>query len=364
MKSCVIKFLCLGLITVLLIAGCGKKEEPASTAPLVKTQKIAADNDTDSATYAGSVHGRYETNLSFQVGGKILQRAVQAGDFVHAGDVLMTIDSKDIVQQVNQSEAQTEAAYAELQLAKANLTRYQQLYAQDAIPQASLDQYQTAYDSALSAYQQATAHTLQDRNSLSYTNLTANADGVISTINAEAGQVVTAGQTVMTLVQTNELEVEINVPENDIKSLSQGMHVTVSFWALADSTVDGIIREISPMADPTARTYRVRISLPQPPAELKLGMTASVLCSSTSADQNTYLLPLSAIYQTGDTPEVWIVADDNTVALKEVQVSTFDENHVKVSGLDKGDVVVTAGVQKLRDGQKVRLDDSTEGDNS
>ncbi|WP_196603222.1 efflux RND transporter periplasmic adaptor subunit [Pectinatus haikarae] len=361
----IIKFLCLGLAAIFLTIGCGKKEAPAAIAPLVKTQKIDAASDSLSNTYAGSVHGRYETNLSFQVGGKILQRTVQAGDRVHVGDILMTLDSKDIVQQVNQSEAKAEAAYAELQLAKANLSRYNQLFAQNAVPKASLDQYQTTYNSALAGYQQATAQTFQDRNSLSYTNLTADADGVISAIDAEAGQVISAGQTVLTLVQTNELEVEINVPENSIGELAVNAHALVSFWALPDSSVDGTIREISPVADPTARTYRVRISLPQPPDNLKLGMTAGVVCTLSDTASSTYILPLSAIYQTGNNPEVWIVSEDKTVSLKQVQVFSFDENHVKVLGLNNGDIVVTAGVQKLRDGETVRLDDSnTKGSNT
>lgn len=363
MPSRFFKVFCLLLIVTLFIAGCGKKEE-ADTAPLVKVQKISTDSNAVNATYAGSVHGRYETNMSFQVNGKILKRNVQTGDRVNAGDVLMIIDSKDIVQQLNQSEAKVDAARSELTLAESNLHRYQQLYSQNAVSEASLDQYQASYDAALASYQQAAALAFQERNALSYTNLTADTDGVISAINAEAGQVVSAGQTVLTLVQTNELEVDINVPENHIKDISVGKQVSVSFWALDNSIVDGIIREISPIADAASRTYLVKITLPKPPAGLQLGMTSSVICgSSDTTDANAYIIPLSAIYQTGSTPEVWVVDSDQTVSLKDVQVSSFDNNHVKVSGLNEGDIVVTAGVQKLHKGQKVRTTDSSaEGD--
>ncbi|WP_196591103.1 efflux RND transporter periplasmic adaptor subunit [Pectinatus frisingensis] len=364
MQNRFLKILCLSIIAVVFVAGCGKKEE-ATPPPLVRTQQISTKNNIDGFTYAGSVHGRYETNLSFQVSGKILRRNVQTGDRVHAGDTLMVMDNKDIIQQVNQSNAKVEAASSELNLAAANLKRYQQLYAQDAVPQAQLDQYQTSYDSASAAYQQAEAQSSQEHNALSYTDLTADTDGVISAINAEAGQVVSAGQTVLTLVQTNELEVDVNIPENHIDDVSEGKKVTVSFWALNNSSVNGIVREISPIADATARTYLIKISLPDPPAGLKLGMTASVIClPSDNSDKTSYILPLSAIYQTGDTPEVWLVDKDDKVSLQKVQVADFDENHVKVSGLNEGDMVVTAGVQKLREGQKVRTNDDAVGDAS
>ncbi|WP_196593123.1 efflux RND transporter periplasmic adaptor subunit [Pectinatus sottacetonis] len=362
MQNRIIKLLCLSLITILFTAGCGKNDKTADIPPLVKTQKISAADNLNTAKYAGTVHGRYETNLSFQVSGKILRRNVQIGDTVHAGDVLMLIDSKDIIQQVNQSEAAVEAAHSKLSLAQANYNRYKQLYSQDAVSKAALDQYQTSYEAALADYQQTIAQAYQEHNALSYTNLRANANGVISAVKAEAGQVISAGQTVLTLVQNNELEVQINVPENDIQNMPVGKHVKVSFWALNNSIIDGIVREVSPIADPVARTYLIKIALSNPPKGLKLGMTASVLNSTAenTLGQSSYILPLSAIYQTGKKPQVWIVnKTNNTVSLKNISVTAFDNNNVKASGLADGDVVVTAGVQKLHEGQKIRLDNAS-----
>ena len=165
-----------------------------------------------------------------------------------------------------------------------------------------------------------------------------------------------AGQTVLTLVQTGELEVEINVPENRVAGLQEGTPVRVSFWAL-HADAEGTVREISPMADPAARTYRVRVSIPQPPAGMELGMTASVSLSQPETDDAAAsVLPLSAIYQTGDTPQVWVVTDDNIVMLKDVSVEEFNGDQVIVHGLQPTDLVVTAGVHKLRDGQQVRTE--------
>ena len=178
---------------------------------------------------------------------------------------------------------------------------------------------------------------------------------MISSISAEEGQVVAAGQTVMTLVQTDELEVEINVPENRLADVPVGKTVQVSFWALPGST-EGTVREVAPMADSAARTYRVRVSVPQPPAGMELGMTASVNVTGEDAAPAGMKLPLAAIYQTGDTPEVWVVGDDETVHLTPVSVTQFDADDVLVDGLDAGTIVVTAGVHCLEEGQSVRTE--------
>ncbi len=338
-----------------LLAGCGKEEKTAVQPPLVKYQRVANGVGQAGAVYAGTVRGRYETNLAFQVGGQILSRSVQLGDRVTAGQVLMTIDPKDIVQKAQQGDAQAEAARAQLQLAETNLARYQELYKASAIPAAMLDQYQTTYDAALAAWQNAEAQAAQGHNALSYTTLTAGADGVISAVNAEAGQVVAAGQTVMTLVQTGELEVEINVPENRLTEVTLGRPVNVSFWALGKTTSGGLVREVAPMADSVARTYRVRVSLPAPPAGMELGMTASVSLAEAGAARPGTVLPMSAIYQTGDKPQVWVVTGENRVTLKTVTVESFRSNEVLVSGLTEGEAVVTAGVHKLHEGDEVRL---------
>lgn len=357
------KKLLAGVLAALMVstvlAGCGQRDKAVEKAPLVKTQQADGNNSAEDSVYAGTVCGRYETNMSFQVGGQILSRNVQAGSQVHAGDVLMTIDARDVVQQANQGDQQVASANAQLKLAQSNLSRYTQLYEAQAVPASVLDQYQTSYDAAFAAYQIALTQAARGHNAMGYTQLTAGADGVISAVNAEAGQVVAAGQTVLTLVQTGELEIEINIPENRLSDAVVGNSVKVSFWALND-TVDGVIREVAPMADSTARTYRVRVSVPNPPAAMQLGMTASVslVHGDAAAAAGGMILPLSAIYQTDDKPQVWVVTDDHTVTLKTVSVEEFGDDKVRVHGLDPADQVVIAGVHKLRDGQQVRTEDS------
>jgi multidrug efflux system membrane fusion protein len=350
--------LCIAVCLMAAVSGCGQKAQ-VSPDMLVKTQVVQPGQSQNQAQYAGEVKGRYESSLSFQASGRILSRNVQLGSRVHAGDVLMVIDPKDVVQAVNRSSAAVDSASAQLSLAESNLNRYQQLYAQNAVSAAVLDQYTTAYNQATAAYNQAQAAYVQEQNALSYTNLTADADGIISSLSGEVGQVVAAGQTVAGLVHSDELEVEIHVPENHVQDFAIGKETTVSFWALQNQEVTGTVREVAPMADSTARTYKVRISLPQPPTGMQLGMTATVTCDAgNNVNDGTVILPLSAIYQTGNTPQVWIVDSQHKLALKDVSVESFSDNEVKVKGLSGGEVVVTAGVHKLSSGQSVR----TEGD--
>ena len=336
------------ILAVTFASGCGHKEE-AQKPRLVKTVVVGEGQAQDGAQYTGTVKGRYESHMAFQIGGRITTKNVQLGSVVHAGDVLMTVNPQDAQQGVNRSQAALSAAQSQLDLARVNL---------DAVSAATLDQYRNAYDQAAAQYNQAAAAAATSENSLSYTSLTADADGVIAAVSAEPGQVVAAGQTVLTLVKGGDMEVSFNVPENRIKDFSVGKNVSVSFWALGKMNVTAAVREVAAVADPTTRTYKVTVTLPSDVPGVQLGMTATVTDSKSVGSGTDCILPLSAIYQTGNTPQVWVVGKDHTVSLQNVSIETFDDNRVAVKGLKNGDTVVTAGVQLLSNGQIVR----TEGD--
>lgn len=328
--------------------------------PFVRSAVIGANASAQDYIYSGEVRGRFERQLAFQVGGKVTKRFIELGSTVRAGEVLMQIDSKDLQQTVNSSSAQVYSAESQLKLAKNNLSRYQQLYAQGAISRAQLDQYQNEYDVASASVQQTSAQLSQGVNQLNYSLLYADQPGIISSISVEAGQVVSAGQTILTIVQDGEREIEISVPENRIEELRKATQFKVAFWALPSTTVEGKVREIAPMADATTRTYKVRISLINPPQEIKLGMTAAVTISN-AMQTASLTIPLSAVYQTDSSPQVWVIKD-NVVNLRSVQTGNFSGNQIQIlAGLNPGETIVTAGVQKLRPGQKVR---TIGGDNS
>jgi RND family efflux transporter MFP subunit len=321
---------------------------------IVRTAVIGAASSTQGYTYSGDVRGRYESQLAFQVSGKIIKRNVQLGSVVNAGDVLMQIDAKDIQQTVNSNSAQISSAQSQLALAESNLNRYRQLYEQGAVGRMVYDQYITAYHVAVAGVQQASAQYEQGANQLDYSLLKVDKPGVVSSISAEIGQVVTAGQTIVTVVQDGEREVEISVPENRIEELRQANELKVTFWALSNKMLDGKVREIAPMADSATRTFKVRVSLLNPPPEMKLGMTAAVTVVSGTVQQAVYI-PLTAVYQAGDTPAVWVVRDD-VITLRPIQTGSFGTGTIQVlSGLQQGDRIVTAGVHKLTAGQKVKV---------
>lgn len=339
----------------MLMSGCSKTATAIEEVPLVRSEIIKTNGSGQNASYPGEVRGRYETQLAFQVSGKIVKRNVDPGSKVNPGDVLMEIDSKDIQQTVNISSAQVSSAASQLQLAQANLERYRTLFEQGAISRAQLDQYQNAYEVAQAAVRQSSAQYTQGTNQLSYSSLVADSSGIISAVNAEAGQVVSAGQVVLTLVKDGEREVEISVPENRVDELRTAGQVQIHFWALPNVTTEGKVREISPIADKVSRTYKVRITLINPPAAINLGMTANVAVAQSAGSAQTLYIPLSAVYQTGDTPNVWVISNDS-VTLRPVKIGAFGDNTVQVlEGLQDGERIVTAGVQKLKEGQKVRI---------
>ena len=216
---------------------------------LVRTQKIMAANAKDQYIYSGEVRGRYESQLAFQVGGKIVRRFVELGSSVKPGDALMQIDAKDILQTVNIAAAQVNSAESQMKLARNNLERYQRLYEQGAVSKAQYEQYLSAYEVTAAGANQASAQYSQGANQLDYSILRADQAGIVSAISAEAGQVAGAGQVVVTLVRDGEREVEINAPESRIVSMRQATDVNVKLWALPDVMLKGKVREIAPMAD-------------------------------------------------------------------------------------------------------------------
>lgn len=346
------------LAVCLLLTGCGSKEKVKEEAPVVRTQVVRMGGAGQPVSYSGEVRGRYESQLAFQVSGKIVRRTVDLGSTVNPGDTLMEIDPKDISQAVAVSSAQVYSADSQLRLAESNLRRYRQLYEQQAVSRAQYEQYQSAYDAALAAARQASAQHAQSSNQLGYSVLQADGAGVISAVNAEVGQVVSAGQAVVTLVRDGEREVEIDVPENRGEELRKAEQISVNFWALPGVAIAGKVREVAPMADKVSRTYKVRVSLPACPPEVKLGMTATVTVAAPGSGKGrSAFIPLSAVYQTGDFPGVWVV-ENGVVTLRTVKLGAFGDGKVEVTeGLREGETIVTAGVHKLREGQKVRTGD-------
>ncbi len=347
---------CLCLLVWFLYSGSANRTNAeVETPPLVRAMIVSPVDAGEQYAYAGEVKSRHESQLAFQVGGKVIARNVKLGSAVKPGQTLMQIDARDIEQSVASQRAQVAQAKSQLQLAEQNLKRYHQLFLEDVISRSQLEQYQAAYDIARATHEQALAMKTQGTHQMDYTRLQSDKAGVVSAITAEVGQVVGPGQIVVTVVQDGEREIEINVPENRINAVRASSKAKITFWALPGVTIEGKIREIAPMADAVSRTYKVRVALAQASAQVRLGMTASVQIHEAGGESTALFIPLSALYQTGTSPQVWVI-DQITVHLRTIRTGVFGNDQVQVlSGLNAGDIIVTAGVHKLREGEKVKV---------
>lgn len=343
------------LFSALLLAGCGSGKEvetpirPAIAAQPVLLESLAIE------TYSGDVRARYQSMLGFRIGGKIETRPVNNGQHVSKGDVLATLAPEDARLAVSSAQAAVASAAADLSLADAELERHRQLLEKSYISKALFDARSNQQKAAAARLDQAQAQLQVSRNQSTYTRLIATADGVITSVNAEIGQVVAAGTPVMSLAQAGELEVEIDVPESRYAEFKPGRSLILELWSEGGKRYSGKIREVASEADQATRTYAVRVNFDAPDESVQLGMTARVFFTDANAPA-AVLIPLAALYEKDGNPAAWVIdPETKQVSLREVIVGKYREDGVSITaGLTSSDWVVTAGVHKLVVGQKVR----------
>ena len=346
-----------GLALALALAGCSKPAEKVEEVRPVRAIKMAAASTGTVAEFSGEVRARYESRLGFRVGGKIVARKVDVGAVVKRGDLLMRLDPQDLQLAQNQANSALGAADSNLSLAKAELARYKELRDKNFVSQAVLDGKESAYRSALATRDQAAAALRTQRNQTGYGNLVADVDGVVTGIDAETGQVVAAGTPVVRLAQLGEKEIVISIPEDQVDALRRVTDVSVRTWSNPKQVLPGKLRELSPVADTATRTYTARISIPNAPADVRLGMSAYVTFSAATATP-MLKVPLTALVQNQGGSAVWVV-ENGVVRLSPVQLAAPSGNDMLVaSGISVGQTVVTAGVNLLKPGQKVTVLDA------
>lgn len=336
----------LPILVMTLLGSACSKESPDATVKqprFAETIIIGASDQKQSNFYSGEIHARHETALAFRIGGKIVERLVDAGAVVKAGQILARIDAADTGLQKN-------SAAAQLQLAEDDLKRNRELRDKGFISQAVLDAKEASYKVAKAQDELA-------RNQNAYTNLVSDHAGVVLATLAEIGQVVSAGQPIMQLAQEGEREVLVAIPESRFSNLKVGMSADVELSADGSDTqkkYSGRLRELSPAADPASRTYAARVTVTNADAQVALGMTARVRFSANNVGGQ--LVPLSAIFQQGENPAVWIVAGDGSVSLRPVKIATYlDEGALLTSGVTGGERIISAGVHKLTSGEKIKI---------
>jgi len=340
---------------VATMAGCSEPAPPPEAAVPVLVVQPGQIAEQAPAVFAGEVRARQESPLSFRVGGNLVRRHVDAGERVTQGQVLAELDAGDFALQAGAGQAQLAAAEAELVRARDDLARYQTLAAQQLVSRSTLDQQKAAFKAAQGQRDAARANLEVLRNQSGYAQLRAPADGVIASREAEAGQVVAAGQTVFTLATDGGRDVLIALPEATIADYALGQAVQVELWNRAGERLPGSLREIAAAADPQTRTYAARVGL-EPGAldQVALGQSARVY--SRAGRAGTLRLPLAALQRgSNGSASVWVV-DPRTSTVKETPVTTagYGSDSVAVlSGVGAADHVVAAGGHLLRAGQKV-----------
>lgn len=339
---------------LILVSACSKHAEKTEDIRPVRAIVLSASSVDVNAEFPGEVRPRIESQLGFRVGGKIVSRKVDVGTVVKRGQVLMQLDPQDLSLAQAQAKAVLSAAESNRDLAKAELKRYQELRTKNFVAASVLDGKEVAYKAAQSNFDQAMAGYKNQLNQSAYTTLVADADGVVTGISAEVGQVVSAGTPVVRVAQTGEMDVVVGIPEDKVNTIRQMGVIKVRLWANPNEVLEGNLRELSPIADPATRTYTAKISLGKDVKDVKLGMTAYV--SFSAKNPNALMkVPLTALFQQKNTSSMWIV-ENGKVKLVPVQVAGSSGESVLISGgVAPGQTVVTAGVNLLKVGQRVSI---------
>lgn len=348
------------LLLPLALAAC-KRPEPQPVDPVRPVRAVVAQPQQvgSELRLPGELRPRVETVHAFRIGGKIAQRLVSVGDRVTAGQPLARLDPSDTAAALAGAQAALSAARTDARLTQAELARQQELHGRGYLSQAGLERFLAARDSAQARVEAAQAQLRQAQNAVSYELLRAEAAGFVASVDAEAGQVVAAGQPVVRIARAGEIEAKVDVPERDLAAARGASRWQVRVPAAGDRVISARVREISPAADPASRTYPMRLALEGDTSGLALGMSA-VASSVREGQEAVFVLPVSALHTLDGQPRVWIV-DPASSTVRQVPVTTagLDGDSVRiVAGLAPGDRVVVAGANLLVAGQKVRLPDA------
>lgn len=350
----------LAVAGALLLAAC-QQETAAKPPPLrpVRTMVVEKAKLGEQVALTGHIQAENEAVLAFRIGGRMISRSVGVGDRIDVDQVLAKLDPQNELNALRSAQANLAAAQGRLKEAANNFKRQETLLARGFTTKVLFDQAKQARQTAQSQVDDGKAQLKIAQDRVSYTELKADAAGTIIARGAEAGEVVQAGQMIFQVARQGGWDAVFDVPAQVLRSAPPDPVIVVSLTDDPSVTTTGRVRQVDPQADPITRTFRVRISLSDPPAAMRLGATVvgRVQFDATPAIS----IPAAALAEHDRQPSVWIVdPSSSTVSSRNVVVRRFDPGTVVVSdGLEAGDIVVTAGVQALHPGQKVRLLGST-----
>lgn len=352
--------LCSVTAACALLAACSRPEPPPEPVRAVKLLTVGTSALHAHSEYAAEVRPRVESRLGFRVAGKLVRRSVELGQKVQPGEVLAQLDAQDYALATQAAQAQLAAAATQRDLAGADLKRFSQLKAQNFISGAELERRQAQFDAAQAQWVQASAQAQTQGHQQGYTRLVAEAVGVVTGIDAEPGQVLSSGQSVVRVAQLGARDAVFSVPEDKVAQLRVGQSVGVRSWS-GGASLQAKVRDIAASADPLTRTFTVKAALPAQGADVApwaLGSTVYVSPQALSRQgQQAMTLPSTALRQEGGRTAVWVFdAATSTVRSQAIEISSADGNRAIVaSGLTDGMQVVATGVHVLTPGQKVSV---------
>ena len=345
-----------GVVICALLGAC-QEEKPAAEAPVrpVRTQLVEITDAKNPGSAVGEIKPRYEANIGFRIPGKLAARLVDVGQLVQKGEIIAKLDNTNEQTAVSIAEAEIKATQAELTDATGQEQRQRDLLTRGFTAQATFDAAARRFKLAQAKLESAQLTRTDAVERLSYTELRSENAGVVTAVGAQAGQVVATGQMVVRIARTDEKEAEFKVAERTLRGTPLDIPVVVTL--LGDPTIKamGRVREVATTADPVTRTFPVRVALSDPPDAMRFG--ATVQGRIVLEDKRIVQLPSSALFQSNNSPAVWVFDPaSSTVKLRPVTILRYEIDHILVAeGLNEGDRVVTAGVQKLFPGMKVRL---------
>lgn len=347
----------MAMITLLAasLAGCDGHAEPAPPTRPVRTVTVERGAIGETLSLTGQIRAQLQTNVAFRLDGRLIERRVGVGDRVKAGELIAQVDPQIQLNGLRQAKANLSATQGQLVQARNDFARHESLLKDGFTPRSRFDQARQAFQTAEAQVNSAQAQLRNAEEQLAYTELRADSAGTITAVGAEPGEVVAAGRMIVQVAHDGGCDAVFDVPSQVFRTTSRDVVVNVALTDDPRTKTTGRVREVAPQADPVTRTFQVKVGLIDAPEAMRLGatVTGSVTLSAPAGIE----LPASALTKAQGHPAVWVVdLGDQTVSMRNVDVLRFDSASVVVgAGLKTGETVVTAGVQALRPGQKVRV---------
>ncbi|HYN55545.1 MAG TPA: efflux RND transporter periplasmic adaptor subunit [Methylotenera sp.] len=360
LKMTVLKKLIIFSSISFLLVACDKPVEPLAPPRPALVMVVGATAAENGMVLVGEVRPRYESSQGFRINGKITARKVDIGARVKKGQLIAQLDAADANLSAAAARADVRAAEASHALAVAEVERQRLLFSKKFISASALDIREAELKTSSARLAQVRAQANVSGNQTQYANLTADRDGVVTTIRAEPGQVVQAGEAIVQIADTNEIEVLVAVPESRMTEVKIGTLVTVKMWANREKSYSGVVREIAPEADSSTRAFNLRVSINDADDAVKLGMTAGVKFNQKGTQNDAQpdlalLIPSSALTEINGKKIVWVIDADNKAQPREVVAGQFSEEGVLItSGLQAGEKIAIAGVHTLIKNQLVK----------